>query len=107
MEKPQALVHAETQHEVALVAEETGLQDEPPNECLSPSVHHCDDQFATYSVPVTYSYESTIVIDPSEQNAFPQTAAEEPSVVDESEMQATPTSPSTVPANRDTTVLVE
>ncbi len=36
VEKPRALVHAETQREVALVAEETVLLEEPPYECLSP-----------------------------------------------------------------------
>ncbi len=63
VEKPRALVHAETQREVALVAEETGLLEEPPFECLSPSFHKCDDQFATCSIPVTYSYEIANAID--------------------------------------------
>ncbi len=54
---------------------------------------------------MTHSYESTNVIDPSEQNAFPQTTAEEASMVDETERQATPTSPSTLPANRGADVL--
>ncbi len=51
---------------------------------------------------VTYSYESTIRLDQSEQNAFPQTAAGEASSVVETEGQVTLTSPSTVPPNRDT-----
>ncbi len=49
MENPRAIVHAETQHEVALMTEETGLLEELPYECPSPCDHHSDDQLATCS----------------------------------------------------------
>ncbi len=55
MEKPRIFVYAETQQEVALMTEETGLLEEPPYEWLSASEHQCDDQFATCCVSVTYS----------------------------------------------------
>ncbi len=64
MENPRAIVHAETEHEVALMAGETGLLEELPYECLSASDHHRDDQFATCSVSVTCSYEGTAIIEP-------------------------------------------
>ncbi len=96
VEKRRALVHAETHHEVALVTEETGLLEKQPYECLSPSTHQCDDQVATCSVSVTYSYENTYAIGLSEQNAFAQTATGESSVVDETERQVTLNSPSMV-----------
>ncbi len=105
IEKPWALLHAETQHEVALVTEEMGLLEEPPCDCLSPSVHPCGDQFATCSVPVTYSYESTDGIDLSEQNALAQTASGETSVVNEAQRQATPASSSMVLPKRGLDVL--
>ncbi len=105
VEKPRALLHVETQHEVALVAEETGLLEEPLYDCLSPSVRTCGDQFATCSVSVTYSYESRDVVDLSEQNALSKTACGETSVVNETERQAISASPSMVRPNRDTGVL--
>ncbi len=58
MENPRALVHAETQHEVALATGETGLLEEPPYEWLSSLQRQYDYQFATCSIAVTYSYES-------------------------------------------------
>ncbi len=70
--------------------------EKPPYECLSPSTHQCDDQVATCSVSVTYSYESTNAIDLSEQNAFAQAVTGEASVVDETERQVTLKSPSMV-----------
>ncbi len=105
VEKPRALLHAKAQHEVALVAEETGLLEEPAYDCLSPWVHPCGDQFATCSVSVTYSYESTGVIDLSEQSALAETASGETSVVNETERQATRASPSMVHPHRGTGVL--
>ncbi len=54
---------------------------------------------------MTCSYESTDVIDLSEQNALAQTASGETSVVNETERQATPASPSMVRLNRGTDVL--
>ncbi len=104
MPYPQALVYAEAREESTRVMEETGPIENQPYECLSPSEHQWDDQFATCSISVTYSYESTILIDQSEQNAFPQTAAGEASSVVETESQLTLTSPSIVPPNRDTDV---
>ncbi len=53
MENPRAIVHAETQHEAALMTDEMGLLEELP----SPSDHHNDDLFATCSVSITYSYD--------------------------------------------------
>ncbi len=64
MENPWALVHVETQHEVALVTEETGLLEETPYENLSLSEHQYDDQFAACFVSVTYTYEGTVIFDP-------------------------------------------
>ncbi len=61
MENPRALVHAETQHEVALVTEGTGLLEETPYENLFLSEHQYDDRFAASSVSVTYSYEGTVI----------------------------------------------
>ncbi len=43
MENPREIVHAETQHEMALVTVETGLLEELPYEYPSPSDHHSDD----------------------------------------------------------------
>ncbi len=63
VEKPRALVHAETKPEVALVEDETGVPEYPPYECFSPSIHQCDDQVATCSVSATYSYEITDAIE--------------------------------------------
>ncbi len=83
--------------EAARVIEETRLLEDQPYECLSPLEHQWDDQFAMCSVPVTYSYESTILIDHLEQNAFPQTAAGEASSTVETEGQVTLTSPSLFP----------
>ncbi len=83
--------------------EETGLLEELPYECPSPSDHHSDDQFATCSVSITYSYEGTAIIDPSKKNNFPPTATGEGSPV-ETEFQVTPTS-SIVPPNRCMNVL--
>ncbi len=54
---------------------------------------------------MTYSYESTDVIDLSEQNALAQTASGETSVVNETERQATPASPSMIRPNRGLDVL--
>ncbi len=105
MAHPRTLVYAEAQEEAARMIEETGLLENQPYECLSPSDCQWDDQFATCSVSVTYSYEKTILIDQSEQNAFPQTAAGEASSVVETKGQVTLTSPSIVPPNRDTGVL--
>ncbi len=65
MENPQAIVHAEIQHEASLVTEDTALLEELPYECPSPSDHHSDAQFATCFVSITYSYEGTAFIDPS------------------------------------------
>ncbi len=96
-------MHAETQHEVALMTEETGLLEELPYECPSPSDHHSDAQLATCSVPITYSYEGTAIIDPSKKNNFPLTATGEGSPV-ETEFQVTPTS-SIVPPKRCMNVL--
>ncbi len=81
-----------------LVTEETRMLEDPSYECLPSSVHQCDDQFAMCSVSVTHSYESTIVIDLSEQTALAQTAAGEASVVHVTERQVTPTVPSIVPS---------
>ncbi len=65
VQRTRALVHVETQHEVALVANKTGLLHEPPYKCLSPSFHQCGDQFATCSVSVTYYYEGGLAsVDP-------------------------------------------
>ncbi len=50
VEKPRALVHAAIQHEVALVVEKTGLPEELPYECLSPSVHQCDDLLQEFTL---------------------------------------------------------
>ncbi len=97
MESPREIAHAETQHEMALMTEETGLLEELPYECPSPSDHHSDAQFATCSVSITYSYEGTAIIDPSKKNNFPPTATKEGSSI-ETEFQVTPTS-STVPPN--------
>ncbi len=98
------IVHAETQHEVALMAGETGLLEELPYECLSPSDHHSDDQLATCSVSVTCSYKGTAIIDPSKKNNFPPTAPGEESPFFETEFQVTPTS-SIVPPNQCMNVL--
>ncbi len=57
MENPRAIVHPETQHEAALMTEETGLLEDLPYEFPPPSDHHSDNQFATCSVSITYSYE--------------------------------------------------
>ncbi len=57
MENSREIVHAETQHEAALMSEETGLLEELPYGCPSPSDHHNDDPFATCTVSITYSYE--------------------------------------------------
>ncbi len=103
MENLRAIVHAETQHEAALITEKTGLLEELPNECPSPSDHHSDDQFATCSVSITYSYEGTAIIDPSRKNNFPPTATGEESPI-ETEFQVTPTS-SIVHPNRCMNVL--
>ncbi len=74
MEKPRAIVYAETQHETALMMEETGLLEKLSYGCPSPSDHHSDGQFATCSVSITYSYESTAIIDPSKKkDDFPPT----------------------------------
>ncbi len=100
VEKPRALVHAKTQQEVAQVAEETGLLEEPPYECLSPSVHQCDDQIATCSISDPYIYEINNTIGLSEKNASAQTAVIEASGVVETERQVTTTYPSIVPPNR-------
>ncbi len=62
VEKPRVPVQAKIQHEMALVAEETGLLEETPNEWLSSSVQQCDDQFATCSVSMTYFCGSTNII---------------------------------------------
>ncbi len=86
-------MYAEAQEEAARVIEETGLLENQSYECLSPSEYQWDDQFAMCSVSVAYSYESTILIDQSEQNAFPQTAVGEASSVVEAEGQVTLTSP--------------
>ncbi len=51
MKNPRAIVHAETQYEVALMAGEMGLLEELPYEFLSPSDHHSDDHFATFLSP--------------------------------------------------------
>ncbi len=52
-------------------------------EWLSPSEHQCDEQFTACSVSVTYSYETTDITDPSEENPFLQTTAgNAPVVVD-------------------------
>ncbi len=96
MENPRAIVHAETQHEMALMTEETGLLEELPYECPSPSDHHSDGHFATCSVSITYSYESTAII-------VPPTATGEGSPA-ETEFQVTPTT-SIVPPNRCMNVL--
>ncbi len=74
MENSRAIVHAETQHEAALMTEETGLLEELPYECPSPSGQHSDTQFATCSVSITYFYEGTAIIDPSKKNNLPPTA---------------------------------
>ncbi len=98
MENPRAIVHAVTQLEVALMMEETGLLEELPYECPSPSDHNSDDQFTTCSVSITYSYEGTAIIDPSKKkDDFPPTATEEGSPVVETEGQVTQPSPSIVP----------
>ncbi len=100
VEKPPALVHSETQHEVDQVAEETGLLEEPPYECLTPSVHQRDDQFATCSISVPYFYEINNTIHLSKKNASAQTAVIEASGVVETERQVTTTYPPIVPPNR-------
>ncbi len=91
MENPRAIVHAETQYKVALMTKETGLLEELPYECPSPSDHHSDDQFATCSSSITYAYEATAIIDPSKNNNFPPTVIGEGSPV-EREFQVTLTS---------------
>ncbi len=106
MENPWAIVHAVTQHEVALMMVETGLQEELPYECPSPSDHHSDDQFTTCSASITHSYESTAIIDPSKKkDDLPSTAIEEGSPGIETEGEFTSPSPSIVPPNRSTDVL--
>ncbi len=82
MKKPREIVHAEIQHEMALMTEETGLLEELPHECPSPSDHHSGAQFATCSVSTTYSYEGTAIIDPYKKNNFPPTATAEGSPVE-------------------------
>ncbi len=77
MENPRTIVHAETQHEAALMVEETGLLEELPYECPSPFDHHSDDQFATCLVSIKYSYEGTAITDPSKKNNVPPTATGE------------------------------
>ncbi len=96
MENPREIVHAETQHEMALMTEETGLLEELPYECPSPCGHPSDAQFATCSVSITYSYGGTAIIDPSKKNNFPPTATGEGSPV-ETEFQVTPTSSIVLP----------
>ncbi len=86
---PRALVYAEAREEAARVIEKTGLLEDQPYECRFPSAHQWDDQFVTCTVSLTYSYESTILIDQSEQNTFPKTGAGEASLVVETEGQVT------------------
>ncbi len=57
---PRAHVYAEAQYEATRMKEETWLLEIQPYECLSPSEYQWGDQFATCTVSVTYSYESTI-----------------------------------------------
>ncbi len=97
MENPRAIVHTGTQHKVALMTEEMGLLEELPYECPTSSDHHNEDQFATCSVYITYSYEGTAIIDPYKKNNFPPTATEKGSTI-ETEFQVTPKS-SIVPPN--------
>ncbi len=104
MENPPAIVYAETQHEVALMTEETGVLEELPYECLSPSAPYNDDEFATCSVSDTYSDEGAAIIDPSKKNNFPQPATGEGSAVVETEFQI-PLISSIVPPNQGMNVL--
>ncbi len=82
MENTRAIVHAATQHEAALMTEETGLLEELPYECPSPSDHHSDAQFATCSVSITYPYEGTAIIAPSKKNNCPPASTREGSPVE-------------------------
>ncbi len=63
MSHPRALAYAKAREESTRVIEVTGPLEDQPYECLSPSKHQWDDQFATCSVSVTYSHENSILID--------------------------------------------
>ncbi len=55
--------------------------EEPTYKWPSPIEHQCGDQFATGSVFVGNSYESTGAFDPSEQYDFPQIVLQEFNII--------------------------
>ncbi len=63
MTSPQMPMHAETRNAIALVAEETGLLEDPTYGCLSPLENHCEEKAPSCSVSTTNSCECTILIE--------------------------------------------